>query len=63
MVGQCLKIRLSTHRQNQPVEEYVINNFALDRKIKEAAVGLPPTTQWSLMEFPRDEDKELIADL
>ena len=62
MEVRLIKRRLLTHKQNQPVEEYVINNFALDRKIKEAAVGLAPTTQWSIMAFPRDEDKELIAD-
>ncbi len=60
--GRGGRKRLLSHKQNQPVEEYVINNFAHDRKIKEAAVGLTTTTQWSLMEFPRDEDKELIAD-
>jgi hypothetical protein len=50
------------HRQNEPVSEFVtnINNFALDRKIKEACSGLIPSTQWLLKEIPRDEDKEII---
>jgi hypothetical protein len=48
------------HRWGKPVQEFVINNFALDRKIKEVIKGLPPSPQWMLMEFS-DEDKELIA--
>jgi hypothetical protein len=48
------------HRRGKPPEE-LSNNFALDRKIKEAVGGLRATTQWSLMEFS-DEDKKLIAD-
>lgn len=50
------------HIPNKPVLEFVVNNFALDRKIKEACTGLKPSLQWLLMELPRDEDKELIAD-
>jgi integrase-like protein len=50
------------HTPNKPVLEFVDNNFALDRKIKEALAGLKPSFQWLLMELPRDEDKELIAD-
>jgi integrase len=50
------------HIPNKPVLEFVVNNFALDRKIKEACTGLKPSSQWLLMELPRDEDKELIAD-
>lgn len=50
------------HIPNKPVLEFVVNNFALDRKIKEACVGLKPSSQWLLKELPRDEDKELIAD-
>jgi hypothetical protein len=34
-------------RRNQPVQEFVDNNFALDRKIKEEACrGLMPECQW-----------------
>jgi integrase len=50
------------HAPNKPILEFVDNNFALDRKIKEALAGLKPSFQWLLMELPRDEDKELIAD-
>ena len=50
------------HRRNKPVIEFVDNNLALDRKIKLACQGLLPNAQWTLMELPRDEDKELIAD-
>ncbi len=52
----------TTHPRNKPVAEFVANNFALDRKIKEALGDVPKSTQWLLMELPRDEDKELIAD-
>lgn len=41
--------------------EFVVNNFALDRKIKEASSELKPSSQWALMEFENDKDKELIA--
>jgi integrase len=57
------KIITRTHKPNQPVMEFVDNNFALDRKIKQACSGLKPSFQWLLKELPRDEDKELIADL
>jgi hypothetical protein len=50
------------HRRNKPVVEFVDNNFALDRMVKEACKDLIPSSQWTLMELPRDEDKELIAD-
>src|SRR5215203_7733 len=50
-----------THRRNQPVPEFVVNNFALDRKIKEAVFDLKPGLQHSIMKFS-DEDKELIAE-
>ena len=50
------------HRRNEPVSEFVVNNFALDRKIKEAWSELKPSSQWALMEFENDKDKELIAD-
>ena len=50
------------HTPNKPVLEFVDNNFALDRKIKEALAGSKPSFQWLLMELPKDEDKELIAD-
>jgi hypothetical protein len=53
---------IPTHPRNKPVAEFVDNNFALDRKIKEALGDVPKSTQWLLMELPRDEDKELIAD-
>jgi len=56
------KIINPNHKLNRPVQEFCDNNFALDRKIKEACTGLLPTFQWMLMELPRDEDKELIAD-
>jgi integrase len=49
------------YRRNQPVEEYVTNNFALDRKLKEAFSDLKPSIQCSILKFS-DEDKELIAD-
>ncbi len=52
---------IPTHKRNKPVTEFVENNFALDRKIKEALGSVMPTTQWSMMEFSA-EDKELIAD-
>ena len=50
------------HERNKSVSEFVDNNFALDTKIKEACRGLSPSSQWLLMELPRNEDKELIAD-
>jgi hypothetical protein len=50
------------HGRNKPVQEFVINNIGLDRKIKEACTGLKPSFQWALNELPRKEDKELIAD-
>ncbi len=53
---------IPTHPRNRPVAEFVNNNFALDRKIKEALEDVPPSTQWLLMKLPRDEDKKLIAD-
>lgn len=53
----------TTHPGNKPVAEFVDNNFALDRKIMEAFGDVPKSTQWLLMKLPRDEDKELIADL
>lgn len=59
-MAQISKTRFR-HKRNQPPQEFVINNFALDRKIKEAVFDLKPGTQWSIMEFS-DEDKELIAD-
>jgi integrase len=49
------------HKRNQSPQEYVINNFALDRKIKEAVSDLQPCTQCSMLAFS-NEDKELIAD-
>jgi integrase len=48
------------HRRGKPPEQFS-DNFALDRKIKEAVEGLAPSRQWKLMEFS-DEDKELLAD-
>jgi integrase len=56
------KVINRTHQVNQPVLEFVDNNFALDRKIKQAVSDLKPTYQWLLKELPRNEDKELIAD-
>ena len=53
---------LLKHRRDEPVQEFVFNNFALDRKIKQACIGLKPSAQWALKELPRDEDKEMIAD-
>ena len=53
----------TTHPRNKPVAEFVDNNFALDRKIMEPLGDVPKSTQWLLMKLPRDEDKELIADL
>jgi transcriptional accessory protein Tex/SPT6 len=50
------------HGRNKPVQEFVYNNFGLDRKIKEACAGLKPSFQWALNELRRKEDKELIAD-
>jgi integrase len=50
------------YKHHKPVQEFVSNNVALDRKIKEACIGLKPSTQHLLLELPRDEDKELIAD-
>jgi hypothetical protein len=40
------------HGRNKPVQEFVINNFGLDRKIKEACAGLKPSVQWALNELP-----------
>jgi integrase len=57
-----VKITNPNHRVGKPVSEFVINNFALDRKIKEACTGLLPTYQWMIMELESDEDKELVAD-
>jgi hypothetical protein len=51
------------HGRNKPVQEFVFNNVALDRKIKQACMGLKPSIQWALNELPREEDKELVADL
>jgi hypothetical protein len=48
------------HKHYKPIEEFS-NNFALDRKIKEACLGLKPCTQHLLMELPTDQDRELIA--
>ena len=48
-------------RRNQPVQEFVVDNFDLDRKIKEAVSDLKLGSQWAIMAFS-DEDKELIAD-
>jgi hypothetical protein len=50
------------YKHYKPVQQFVFNNVALDRKIKEACIGLKPSTQYLLLELPRDEDKELIAD-
>ncbi len=51
------------HRRNEPVPEFVDNNdFALDKKIREACEGIKSGYQWLLKELPRNEDKELIAD-
>ncbi len=50
------------HRSNKSIAEFIDNNFSLDRTIKTALSGLKPTIQWLLMEPPRNEDKELIAD-
>lgn len=50
------------HGRNKPVQEFVFNNFALDRKIKQTCIGLKPLVQWALNELTREEDKELIAD-
>lgn len=50
------------HRRNEPVSEFVDdNNFALDRKVKEACTGIKTSYQWLLKELPRNKDKELIA--
>jgi hypothetical protein len=57
-----VNIKNPNHRLGKPVPEFVTNNFALDRKIKEACTGLLPTYQWMIMELESDEDKELIAD-
>lgn len=55
--------KLKWHRRNQPVQEFVINKFALDRKIKESCKGLMPETQWLIKrEIESDQDKELVAD-
>lgn len=48
------------HKHNKPVSEFS-DNFALDRKIKEPCIGLKPSTQRLLLELPRDENRELIA--
>src|ERR671919_609467 len=58
MCGQTITAA-NRHRRGKPVQEFS-DNFALDRKIKEAITGLLPSPQWSLMDFS-DEDKELIA--
>jgi hypothetical protein len=42
--GSSSNDKLKWHRRNQPVQEFVINKFALDRKIKEACKGLMPET-------------------
>jgi integrase len=49
------------HKRNQSPQEYVINNFALDRKIKQAVSDVPPCQQRYMLFFS-DEDKELIVD-
>ncbi len=60
----CGKIIITTpnnhHRRNESVQEFS-DKFTLDHKIKEACTGLLPSSQRQLMELPRDEDKELIA--
>jgi hypothetical protein len=40
------------HKHHKPVQEFS-DNFALDRKIKEACIGLKPSTQHLLLELPR----------
>ncbi len=55
-------IKNPNHRRNKPLEHFVDNNFYLDSKIRQACKGLLPSTQWALLELPRDEDKELITD-
>src|SRR5919106_177708 len=59
MFGQTITAA-NRHRRGKPVQEFS-DNFALDRKVKEAIKGLLPSPQWSLLEFS-DEDKEMIAD-
>lgn len=50
------------HKRNEPVSEFVDNNdFALEKKIREACVGIKSGYQWLIKELPRNEDKELIA--
>ena len=49
------------HKHYKPIQEFATNNVALDRKLKEACIGLKPCTQHLLMELPTDEDRELIA--
>jgi hypothetical protein len=62
-IGGSSNDKLKWHRRNQPVQEFVINNFALDRKIKEACKGVMPETQWLIKrEIESDQDKELVAD-
>jgi hypothetical protein len=48
-------------RRNKPVQEFCPNNFALDRKVKEACKEVKPADERLLLELS-DEDKELIAD-
>ena len=61
-IPQILPAGKFLHGRNKPVQEFVINNIGLDRKIKEACTDLKPSAQWALNELPRNEDKELIAD-
>jgi integrase len=53
--------RFRQRTRDRPVAEFS-SSFALDRKLKEACKGLLASPQWLIMELPRDEDKELIAD-
>jgi hypothetical protein len=49
-------------KHHKPVQEYVCNNVALDRKLKQAFSDLKAGDQHLLLQLPTDEDRELVAD-
>jgi len=49
-------------RKNKPVQEFAINNFSTNEKIKQACHDLKPNIQWLLMQLPNERDREHVAD-
>ena len=57
MANTTTTTEATTHKRNEPVSEFVVNNFPLDRKIKEACAGMKSGLTWLMKELPRDEDR------